>query len=129
MASDSGSGPAGERASCAREVAQTPQEVRVMPRGWDLRDGVDEWRSKALLAELGIPVPASRVARGLEDGQFVQRQRPRDEVGDFIKAFQPLVLFLELRGLLANAALQAAIHRLQLLGHVVEACCGGWRGR
>ncbi len=38
-------------------------DLPALPSGGTV---IDEWRSKALLAELGIPVPASRVARGLD---------------------------------------------------------------
>lgn len=38
-------------------------DLPALPSGGTV---INEWRSKALLAELGIPVPASRVARGLD---------------------------------------------------------------
>ena len=87
-------------------------------------------RSQHQVAAVGLIRPAQRHTVGTGDardvarepgGQLVESDSPGDQVADLVEAFQPLVLFLELRGLFLDAAFEVAVHRLQLSGHVVEA--------
>ena len=60
-------------------------------------------------------------ALGEATGQLIQRTGFVDVGRDLVQVGQPFVFFFELRGLFLDPAFQAAVHRLQLARHVVEA--------
>ena len=85
----------------------------------------------ALVALVG---PAQRHTVGMRDardalgetlGQRFERGGTGHEFGHLVQALQALVLFLQQRGFLLHPGLEASVHRLQLLGHAVEAAGQG----
>ena len=68
-----------------------------------------------------VSVRDARHAFGKALRQFIKRGGFGHQRRHLIQTLQALVLFFELRGLLRHLALQVAVHRLQVLGHAVEA--------
>ena len=92
-----------------------------------LRQAFRRQQQEALVRLVG---PAQRDAVGARDapdplrkaaGQPLERGRLGHQRRHVVQRLQSLALFLELRRLLGHASLEAAVHRLQVLGHPVEA--------
>ena len=87
-------------------------------------------RGQQQVALVALVRPAQRRAVGarhLRDvpreavGQLLQRRRAADQRAHVVQRLQPLALVVQLGGLLRHLGFQVAVHRLQVLGQVVEA--------